>query len=88
MQSELRAIRVEVDQVCSNWAWHQCTLSISPAFTSSSDVRQIDMPKLDTYNGARNTIIVDNFLFGLDQYFNTIGIRDEASKLSTTLTFL
>lgn len=30
--------------------------------------------KLDTYDGTRNATIVDNFLFGLDQYFNVVGV--------------
>lgn len=37
---------------------------------------------------TRNVTVVDNFFFGLDQYFDAIGARDEASKLSTILTYL
>ena len=31
---------------------------------------------------------MDNFLFGLDQYFNVVGVRDEALKVGTTPTYL
>ena len=46
------------------------------------------MPKLDTYDGARNAIIIDNFLFGLKQYFDAMGVCDDASKVGTAPTFL
>ena len=53
-----------------------------------SDERCIDVPKLNTYDGTRNATIVDNFLFGLDQYFDAMGVRDEASKMGTAPTYL
>ena len=46
------------------------------------------MLKLDTYDGTRNATIVDNFLFGLDQYFDAMGVRNEALKVGTSLTYL
>ena len=88
MQSELRAICAEVYEVCSDWAWHKRTLTPSRASTSTSDARQIDVPKSDTYDGARNATIVDNFLFGLEQSFDAMGIRDEALKVGIVPTFL
>ena len=88
MQSELRAIHAEVDEVPSDCAWHKCTLTPSPASISTSDVPHIDVPKPDTYDGARNATMVDNFLFRLEQYFDVMGVRDEVSKVGTTLTFL
>ena len=88
VQDELRAVRAEVDEVCSDWAWHKRTLSASPASISTSDVQRIDVPKPDTYDGTRNAAIMDNFLFGLDQYFDAIGVRDEVSKVGTSPTYL
>ncbi|KAH9763740.1 hypothetical protein KPL70_001270 [Citrus sinensis] len=88
VQDELRSVRAEVDEVRSDWAWHKRTLSASPASANSSDVRRIDVPKLDTYDGTRNATIVDNFLFGLDHYFDAMGVRDEASKVGTAPTYL
>ncbi|KAL9408761.1 hypothetical protein AB3S75_047194 [Citrus x aurantiifolia] len=88
VQDELRAVRAEVDEVRSDWAWHKRTLSTSPASANSSDARRIDVPKPDTYDGTRNATIVDNFLFGLDQYFDAMGVRDEASKVGTAPTYL
>lgn len=58
------------------------------AFTSLSDVRLIDVPKPNAYDRTRNVIIVDNLLFGLEQYFGTVGVCDEASKVGTVPIFL
>ena len=88
VQDELHAVHAEVEEVRSDWALHKCTLSANPAFASTSDVRRIDMQKLDTYNGIRNAAIVDNFLFELDQYFDVMGIQDETSKMGTIPTYL
>ena len=46
------------------------------------------MPKPDTYDGTCNATVVNNFLFGLDQYFDAMGVRDEASKVGTPPTYL
>ena len=81
MQSELQMIHLD-------WAWHKRTLTPSSASTSTSDVCWIDVPKPDTYDGARNAIVVDNFLFGLKQYFNTMGVRDDTLKVGTAPTFI
>ncbi|KAH9722467.1 Endonuclease [Citrus sinensis] len=62
--------------------------NILRASANSSDGGRIDVPKPDTYDGTRNATIVDNFLFGLDQYFDAMGIRDEASKVGTAPTYL
>ena len=81
VQDELRAVRAEVDEVRSDWAWHKRTLSASPASTNSSDACRINLPKPNTYDGTRNATIADNFLFRLDQYFDAMDVRDEASKV-------
>ena len=88
VQEELHAVHAEVEEVCSDWAWHKRTLSTSPASISTSDAHRIDILKPDTYDGTRNATIVDNFLFGLDQYFDAMGVRDEVSKVGTTPTNL
>ena len=36
---------------------------------------------------VQNAAVVDNFLFWLEQYFNVVGVPNEASKIGTTLTF-
>ena len=53
-----------------------------------SDARRIDVLKPNTYDAAHNATVIDNFLFGLEQYFDAMGVHDKASKVSTVPTFL
>ncbi|TXG73104.1 hypothetical protein EZV62_001683 [Acer yangbiense] len=46
------------------------------------------MPKPATYNGTRNAMEVENFLFGLEQYFEAKGARDDATKIANAPIFL
>ena len=84
MQEELRVICAEVEEVHSDWIRHKHTLTSSPASISSSGVSHIDVPKLDTYDGACNATVIDNFLFELKQYFNALG--DEIKDKTITST--
>ncbi|KAH9727005.1 hypothetical protein KPL70_008489 [Citrus sinensis] len=88
VQDELCVVHAEVEEVHLDWAWHKHTLSTSLASPSTCDARCINVPKPDTYDGTRNTTIMDNFLFGLDQFFDAMGVRDEASKVGTVPTYL
>lgn len=88
MQEELQEICVEVEEVCLDLARHKCTLTPSMASTSSSNVHRIDVPKPNPYNDARNAIVIDNFIFGLEQHFHAISVRDEALKVGTIPKFL
>lgn len=74
MQNELHVIHAEVDEVRLDWVWHKHTLSANLALTSSSDACCINVPKPDTYDGACNAIVMDNFLFGLEQYFDSMNV--------------
>ena len=88
IQEELRAVCAEVEEVRSDWAWHKHTLSASPASVSTSDARRIDVLKPNTYDGTFNATVMDNFLFELEQYFDAMSVRDKASKVGTTPTYL
>ena len=88
VQEELSAIHAEVEEVHSDWAWHKHTLSASLASASMSVAQRINVPKPDTYDGTRNATIINNFLFGLNQHFDAMGVLDEASKVGTTPTYL
>lgn len=79
---------MEVEEVRFDWAWHKRTLFVSLASTSSNDARRIDVPKPGIYNHTLNAIVVDNFLFGVEQYLDVMGVRDETLKVGTTPTFL
>ena len=40
------------------------------------------------YNGARNAIAMENFLFDLEQYLKAMGIAEDITKIRNTAIFL
>ena len=46
------------------------------------------LAKLNTYDGACSATIMDNFLFGLKQYFDDVGPHDDESKVGIMPKFL
>lgn len=74
LQNEVRSIHVEVEGVCLDWPMHKRTLTFNPTSLSSSDAHIVDVQKPDTYDGTWNATVIDNFLFELGQYFDTVDV--------------
>ena len=45
---------------------------------SKVNAHRIDVLNLDTYDGTSNVIVLDSFLFRLEQYFDVVGVCNEA----------
>ncbi|KAK0594587.1 hypothetical protein LWI29_037966 [Acer saccharum] len=89
VEHELRALRTEVEEVRTEWASYKSNPTVAYGATSStSTLSAIQVPKPVTYNGTRNAMEVENFLFGLEQYFEAKGARDDATKIANAPTFL
>ncbi|KAK0606869.1 hypothetical protein LWI29_005470 [Acer saccharum] len=89
VENELRALRTEVEEVRTEWASYKSSPTVAYGATSStSTLSAIQVPKPATYNGTRNAMEVENFLFGLEQYFEAKGARDDATKIANAPTFL
>lgn len=56
--------------------------------SSGSSGPNLKVPKPDIYNGTQNATLVENFIFGLEQYFDAMGVIDDAAKISHAPTFL
>ncbi|KAH7681712.1 Saposin-like protein [Dioscorea alata] len=56
-----------------------------PATTSSSS--KIDVPRPKPYNGSRNAKEIDNYFWGLEQYFKAHGL-EEAKKVDSAALYL
>ncbi|TXG68578.1 hypothetical protein EZV62_003513 [Acer yangbiense] len=81
VEHELRATRAEVDEIRIEWASHRNSPSVSFGATTSTNAIQV--PKPTTYNGNRKAMEVENFLFGLEQYFEAKG-RELKKQFSPT----
>ncbi|CAM8925756.1 unnamed protein product [Rhodiola kirilowii] len=56
--------------------------------TPTSEVRPIDAPKPKSFGGARNARDIDNFLWGMEQYFEALGVENESVKIRTAALYL
>ncbi|KAJ4850323.1 hypothetical protein Tsubulata_005841 [Turnera subulata] len=69
------------------WAkhiWSHFDVVLPSRFYATHSTRDwVDVPKPKAYNGARDAKELDNFLFNCKRYFDDMGIRDEAKKVST-----
>lgn len=58
--------------------------AVANKVTTSRESHKVDVPKPKTYSGARSAKVVDNFLWGIEQYVKVMGITDEQAKVRTT----
>ena len=84
VEGELHDLRKEVDDIrkecrASHGANGEASTSTSVAARSMNGLK---IPKPDTYDGTRSAIIVDNFLFGLEQYFDALNVIERWSQNS------
>ncbi|KAA0035960.1 uncharacterized protein E5676_scaffold349G00560 [Cucumis melo var. makuwa] len=90
VEEELHALRKNVDEVRAEC--HSRHASNGNASTSTSctvvGTHNIKVPKPDMYNGTRNATMVENFLFGLEQYYKALGIVDDGAKIANAPNFL
>ncbi|TXG47606.1 hypothetical protein EZV62_026900 [Acer yangbiense] len=86
VEHKLRAIRVEMEEICIEWGLYRNSPTIHSGATMSTNTIQV--PKPSTYSGNQKAIEVENFLFGLEQYFEAKGVRDNATRIANAPTFL
>ncbi|KAK2646358.1 hypothetical protein Ddye_021553 [Dipteronia dyeriana] len=78
-----------MDEVRTEWA----SFKNNPTFgngasSSTSTWGVIQISKPSTFNGNRNAMEVENFLFDLEQYFEANGVRDDATRITNAPIFL
>ncbi|KAE8689123.1 hypothetical protein F3Y22_tig00110943pilonHSYRG00133 [Hibiscus syriacus] len=49
---------------------------------------RIDVPKPKEYKGSRNAQDVENFIWGMEQFFRGMGIEDDTTKVNVTSNYL
>ncbi|KAK2655891.1 hypothetical protein Ddye_008943 [Dipteronia dyeriana] len=87
--NHIDCIEANYADVRTEWASYKTSPTVGHTTTSSTTTLiAIQVPKPTTYNGTRNAIEVENFIFGLEQYFEAKGARDDATKIANAPTFL
>lgn len=70
-------------------ARHKASSSASTSYTSATQgASNLKVLKPDTFNGAHNATVVDNFLFGLECYFDALGVSDDSASINNSPTYL
>ncbi|XP_062075961.1 uncharacterized protein LOC133780099 [Humulus lupulus] len=80
------ATMAKLEEIQADWA--MCRRAASGGGVSTPLVHKIEIPKPKTFGGARNAKEVDNFIWGLSQYFEATNITDEAVKIRTSAMYL
>lgn len=85
---EIRAIREELENLKREMKTPKRTFMLGNYGAQVSPHTSIKVPKPDMYNGTRNAAIVENFIFGLEQYFEAMGVNEDAAKIGNAPAFL
>lgn len=83
--AELASIREEVKEVKSDWSL--CKMVVTQGAITSQTTLRVDVPRPKTFNGSRNAREIDNFLWGLEQYFDASGVVEDGMKIKTAALY-
>ncbi|CAN1153394.1 hypothetical protein LINPERHAP2_LOCUS19375 [Linum perenne] len=75
-QAELVGIKEELENLKGDMSLCKRAMANGDVIAAS----RVDVPRPKSYGGSRNAKELENFLWGLEQYFEASGIRDELAK--------
>lgn len=64
-----------------------CKTILGNGILAMTPKHKVDVPKLKEFMGMRFVIHVDNFLWGMEQFFHTGSIMDDATKVNTVAMY-
>ena len=65
-----------------------CKAVIGGGVLAAAPTHRVDVPKPKEFKGTRSAKDVNNFLWGMEQYFRVMGIVEDATKVSTVSMYL
>ncbi|KAI5662947.1 hypothetical protein M9H77_22270 [Catharanthus roseus] len=86
-QRELNSLLMQLQEARGDLALCKKVVLASPT-TSTVESPRVNILKPKSFAGTRNAHEVDNFLWGLKQYFDAIGIIDYGAKIKSTALYL
>ncbi|KAE8662748.1 hypothetical protein F3Y22_tig00113145pilonHSYRG00109 [Hibiscus syriacus] len=81
LEAMIMALRKEVEELKSEATFENSAATVVPKALG-------DIPKPEKFKGSRSAQDVENFLWGLDQYFAATGITEDAKKVNITSVYL
>ncbi|KAF7807517.1 transcription factor Pur-alpha 1 [Senna tora] len=87
-KAEIIALKEEFVKVTYELTLCKKVIAQGGHFEVTPTSSKLDIPKPKFYKGARNAKELDNFLWGVEQYFKALGITEDASKIDTATLYL
>ncbi|GMJ00971.1 hypothetical protein HRI_003766300 [Hibiscus trionum] len=86
LEAELKAVKIELEEVKVGMAMFKAALKNVTEPTVS--LLRKDIPKLKEFKGNMSAQDVENFVWGVEQYFWVMGIKDDAEKVTVASMYL
>ncbi|KAI5648405.1 hypothetical protein M9H77_34410 [Catharanthus roseus] len=86
-QREINSLLMQLEEARGDLALCKKAV-LAGSTTSTVDPQRVDIPKPKSFAGTRNAREVDKFLWGLEQYFDAVGIIEEGAKIKSAALYL
>ena len=87
-ERQLNSALVQLEEMRTDLAMCKRALAATPTTPVFVEARRVDVPRPKSFAGTRNAREVDNFLWGLEQYFGAMGIIDDDAKVQSASLYL
>ncbi|KAI5652374.1 hypothetical protein M9H77_29561 [Catharanthus roseus] len=86
-QREINSLLMQLEEARGDLALCKKAV-LAGSTTSTVEPRRVDIPKPKSFAGTRNAREVDNFLWGLEQYLDAVGIIEEGARIKSAALYL
>ncbi|KAK8316558.1 hypothetical protein V6Z12_A13G050900 [Gossypium hirsutum] len=87
MKAMITALKEEIAELKGELTIYKVALG-NGGLAAVTPKPSVDVPKPKEFKGTRSAREVDNFLWGVEQYFRAKGIADDATKVITAVMYL
>ncbi|GMJ13797.1 hypothetical protein HRI_005048900 [Hibiscus trionum] len=88
LQAQIVAMKEEMTELKSELRIYQAAMKSGMLAEVAAPKPKIDAPRPNKFSGSRAAQDVDNFIWGLEQYFRVSGIDDDTTKVNRASIYL
>ncbi|KAL4383857.1 hypothetical protein GQ457_15G020440 [Hibiscus cannabinus] len=88
LESEVESMKAEIKELKNELRTYQATLKSGMLSEVAAPKLKIDAPRPSKFSGLRLAQDVDNFIWGLDQYFRVMRINDDTTNVNIAFVYL
>ena len=81
LEAVVEAMKKQMEELMGELS--SCKTAIGGSVLAVTSKHRIEIPKPKEFKGTRSAKDLDNFLWGMEQYFRAMGIEDDATKVNT-----